>query len=138
MRHHQHAAQGLVAGAGDRSEPGFAGCRVILWVSPIHAAKYRPDRKACGWPTFMTSSEAPIGPMPGIFAKRRLGSFWRCQAISLVSIAFSCACNWAYSLAWSTNSSRANAGSVGSACRRASNGSFLSTPRAAISPNSAA
>lgn len=31
---HQHAAQGLVAGAGDRSEPGFAGCRVILWGQP--------------------------------------------------------------------------------------------------------
>ena len=31
---HQHAAQGLVAGAGDRSEPGFASCRVILWGQP--------------------------------------------------------------------------------------------------------
>src|SRR6476620_12516292 len=36
-----------------------------LGVSPIHAEKSRPDRKAWGSGTFITANDAPIGPIAG-------------------------------------------------------------------------
>ena len=41
-------------------------------VRPIQAAKCRPDGNICGSGAFITSVVAPIGPIPGIFASRRL------------------------------------------------------------------
>ena len=73
---HQHAAQGLVAGAGDRRRAG--SCRPSS--DPSASARSRPrsggrsGRLRVGRLS-STSSEAPIGPMPGIFARRRLASF---------------------------------------------------------------
>src|ERR1700719_4899724 len=57
-------------------------------VSPSQAAKCRPEGNACGSGVFITSAAAPIGPTPGIFARRRLSALVRCQAFSLASIAF--------------------------------------------------
>src|SRR5262249_5248207 len=56
-----------------------------LGVRPSQAAKWRAERKVAGSGAFMTSMAAVIGPTPGIWAKRRLASFWRCQAISRAS-----------------------------------------------------
>lgn len=48
---------------------------------------------APGSGVFITSVVAPIGPTPGICARRRLQALARCQASSLISIAFSSTCN---------------------------------------------
>jgi len=96
---HQYAAQGLIAGAGDAAEPRLAGRRVIFWCQPDPGREMPAGSEGFGLATFMTNRVAPIGPMPGIFTRRRLASFCRCQVISLASITSSCACNWAYSLA---------------------------------------
>src|ERR1700719_1773113 len=51
-------------------------------VSPIQAAKCRPEANAPGSVVFITSVVAPIGPIAGIFARRRLSALARCQAIN--------------------------------------------------------
>ena len=87
----------------------------FLGVSPIHAAKSRPDLNNRGSGVFIMSNDALIGPTPGIFANLWLHSSLRCQtisfsstrAISPVSAVFSCPC--------SANSSRASAGIASSA-----------------------
>src|SRR3954453_9449157 len=56
-----------------------------LGVSPIQAANCRPDRNASGAGVFLVSNVAPIGPTPGICARRWLRSSARCQARSLTS-----------------------------------------------------
>jgi len=81
---------------------------------------------------------APIGPMPGTWASRRLSALCRCQAISRASTAFNCRSRRAYSRPCRANNSRARAGSVSSAASRASSAAILSGPLAATTPNSAA
>src|SRR5207248_10399050 len=135
---HQQAAQDLVAGTGDLAKPGLAGGGVVFrgqpepgrevpaggeraWIGRLHHQRRGADRSH-----------------PGICASRRLAALARCQAISLASIAFSSACTWAYSLPSIANSSRASAGKLSSCAIRANNGSILSRPLAAVTPNSAA
>src|SRR5216110_2979293 len=89
-----------VAPATSRLRKTSSPARVILpslvlpaveWsfgVSPSQAAKCRPEGNARGSGVFITSAVAPIGPTPGICARRRLQALARCQAISLTSIAF--------------------------------------------------
>src|SRR5258706_135207 len=48
--------------------------------NPIQAATLRPDEKAFQSPISATNAVAPIGPMPGISASRRLASHPRCRA----------------------------------------------------------
>ena len=79
-------------------------------VKPIQAANCRPDRNISGAGVFISSRVAPIGPMPGILARRRLHSSALCQAMSLASASAICACSCAYSSAWAANSSRASYG----------------------------
>ena len=59
--------------------PDFA-LPAVEWsfgVRPIQAANRRPDRNASGAGVFMAGIVAPIGPMPGIRAKRRLRALAR-------------------------------------------------------------
>src|SRR6202035_5147486 len=56
------------------------------------------------------SSIAPIGPTPGILARRRLHSSALCQDVSLASTSSICVCSCAYSFACMANNSRASNG----------------------------
>src|ERR1700687_2316009 len=107
-------------------------------VSPSQAAKCRPEGNARGSGGFITSVVGSIGPIPGICARRRLSVLARCQASSLASMFFSSACSCAYSLPCIANSSRASTGKASSAAMSATSGSVLSSPLAAVRPNSAA
>ena len=137
---HQSAAQGLVAGAGDHAEPRLAGGGVILRASGrSRRQSRRPERKAADRAPSSTSREAPIGPTPGISARRRLSSSF---------------CVPGHQLGLDLRKLRlelrrtprhvrrtapcASSGSAAVAAMRASSGSILSSPLAAISPNSAA
>src|SRR5229473_2098003 len=100
--------------------------------------KCRPEGNARGSGVFITSPVAPIAPTPGISASRRLSALARCQARSLISIAFNSTCNCTYSRPWTANSSRASAGTHSSCATRANSGSILSSPLASVTPNSAA
>ena len=61
-----------------------------LGVNPIQAANWRPDRNSSGAGVFIISNAAPIGPIPGILARRRLHSSALCQAMSLAEISAIC------------------------------------------------
>lgn len=79
-----HAPPGLAqhARVGDPTPhvpPRVVGVRL----TPLsHAAKSRPDRNNSGVGVFIIKSEAPIGPTPGICARRQLHSSARCHAMS--------------------------------------------------------
>src|ERR1700681_1783106 len=53
--------------------------------NPIQAARLRPDENVFQSPISATSAVAPIGPMPGISASRRLASHARCKVMMLLS-----------------------------------------------------
>ena len=80
-----------------------------------------------------------IGPMPGIWARRWLGSFCRCQAIRRASThAIRASQLRRIPGPEAANISRASSGTLSSSSIRASSGSILLQPLAATSPNSAA
>lgn len=60
-----------------RSLPPLELCR---GVSPSQAANCRPDENWLGLVTDAASAVAPIGPMPGIVARRRARSSFLCRA----------------------------------------------------------
>jgi len=63
-------------------------CRVVccFGTNPIQAARLRPDENIFQSPISATNPVAPIGPIPGISASRRLASHERCQAMMLLSM----------------------------------------------------
>lgn len=77
-------------------------------------------------------SDAPIGPTPGIWARRGLHSFLRSHASSFASTSLGCRFNCWYSLAYNAKSSRANVGTVSSVAVRSSSGSIFYMPLAVV------
>jgi hypothetical protein len=53
---------------------------------PIQAARLRPEENVVQSPISATNAVAPIGPMPGISASRRLASQPRCKIMMFLSM----------------------------------------------------
>ena len=69
---------------------------MIFWRQPDPGRELPTRSEHFGGGRFMLSIAAPIGPTPGIRARRRLHGSVLCQAISLASTSSICACNWGY------------------------------------------
>jgi hypothetical protein len=74
--------------------------RMILRRQADPGSELAPDLNSFGSGVFIVSWTAPIGPTPGILARRRLHSSARCQAMSLASISSICVCSCVCSFAW--------------------------------------
>ena len=119
----------------NRSLPPLEFCRGVI---PSHAANSRPDRNSDGSVTVAAIAVAPMTPMPGMVASKRLTLLSLCHLVSRTSISRT---RDMVSRSWSTIVCRIDRASSGSrACSRAISSFRASTwrnPCGAMMPNSA-
>jgi len=78
----QYAAQAFVASSRNDTEPYLPRGRMIFWRQPDPGRELPTRSEHLGGGRFLLSIAAPIGPTPGISARRRLHGSVFCQAIS--------------------------------------------------------